>query len=117
MAIRDELTQSYNRRHMADLIALQRSHHDRHALPLAVALIDIDHFKQVNDQLGHGAGDAVLRRFATLASGKLRGGDLLSRWGGEEFLVLFPATRRDDAYAALERVRAALAAEDFSDIA
>ena len=117
MAIRDELTQSYNRRHMADLIALQRSHHDRNALPLAVSLIDIDHFKQVNDKLGHAAGDEVLRRFASVASAQLRSGDLLSRWGGEEFLVLFPSTRRPDAFAALERVRQALSAQDFSDIA
>jgi diguanylate cyclase (GGDEF)-like protein len=117
MAIRDELTQTYNRRHMADLIALQRSHHHRHALPLAVALIDIDHFKQVNDRLGHAAGDAVLLRFAALASRLLRGGDLLSRWGGEEFLVLLPATNCADASAALERLRHALAAEDFSDLA
>jgi diguanylate cyclase (GGDEF)-like protein len=84
MAIRDELAQSYNRRRMADLIALQRSHHDRNALPLAVSLIDIDHFKQVNDKLGHAAGDEVLRRFASVASAQLRSGDLLSRWGGEE---------------------------------
>ncbi|HVQ04760.1 MAG TPA: GGDEF domain-containing protein, partial [Burkholderiaceae bacterium] len=117
MAIRDELTQSYNRRHMADLIALQRSHHDRNALPLAVSLIDIDHFKQVNDKLGHAAGDEVLRRFASVASAQLRSGDLLSRWGGEEFLVLFPFTRRPDAFAALERVRQALNAQDFSDLA
>ena len=116
MAIRDELTQSYNRRHMADLIALQRSHHHRNALPLTVALLDIDHFKQVNDRLGHAAGDAVLQRFAALASRLLRGGDLLSRWGGEEFLVLLPATRCDDAALALERLREALADEDFSDL-
>jgi len=117
MAIRDELTQSYNRRHMADLITLQRSHHDRNALPLAMSLIDIDHFKQVNDKLGHAAGDEVLRRFASVASAQLRSGDLLSRWGGEEFLVLFPFTRRPDAFAALERVRQALNAQDFSDLA
>jgi diguanylate cyclase (GGDEF)-like protein len=116
MAIRDELTQSFNRRHMADLITLQRSHHHRHALPLAVSLLDLDHFKRINDKLGHAVGDEVLRRFAGTAVRQLRGGDLLSRWGGEEFLVLFPATRSDDACAALQRLRDALAAQDFSDL-
>ncbi|HEY6510338.1 MAG TPA: GGDEF domain-containing protein [Burkholderiaceae bacterium] len=116
MAIRDELTQSFNRRHMTDLIALQRSHHVRSALPLAVSLLDLDHFKQINDRLGHAVGDRVLRRFADTATRQLRAGDLLSRWGGEEFLVLFPATRSVDACAALQRLREALAAEDFSDL-
>ncbi|HET7527677.1 MAG TPA: GGDEF domain-containing protein, partial [Burkholderiaceae bacterium] len=103
MAIRDELTRSFNRRHMMDLIALQRSHHDRHALPLTVSLVDLDHFKKINDGLGHAVGDEVLRRFAETAASQLRGGDLLSRWGGEEFLVLFPATRSVEACAALQR--------------
>jgi diguanylate cyclase (GGDEF)-like protein len=116
MAIRDELTQSFNRRHMTDLIALQRSHHDRNALPLAVSLLDLDHFKKINDGLGHAVGDEVLRRFAETAARQLRGGDLLSRWGGEEFLVLFPATRSAEACAALQRLRQALAAQDFSDL-
>ena len=116
MAIRDELTQSFNRRHMTDLIALQRSHHERNALPLAVSLLDLDHFKRINDGMGHAVGDQVLRRFADIAARQLRGGDLLSRWGGEEFLVLFPATRSADACAALQRVRDALAAQDFSDL-
>jgi len=116
MAIRDELTRSFNRRHMTDLIALQRSHHHRNALPLAVSLLDLDHFKKVNDGLGHAVGDEVLRRFAEAAARQLRGGDLLSRWGGEEFLVLFPATRSAEACAALQRVRDALAAQDFTDL-
>ena len=117
LAIRDELTGTFNRRHMTDLIALQRSHHARNALPLAVSLLDLDHFKRINDGHGHAVGDAVLRRFAEIAQQQLRGGDLLSRWGGEEFLLLFPATRGADACAALQRIRQALAAHDFSDLA
>jgi diguanylate cyclase (GGDEF)-like protein len=117
MAIRDELTATFNRRHMSDLMSLQRSHHARNALPLAVSLLDLDHFKRINDGHGHAVGDAVLRRFAQIAQQQLRGGDLLSRWGGEEFLLLFPATRGADASAALQRIRQALAAHSFSDVA
>jgi diguanylate cyclase (GGDEF)-like protein len=109
LATRDELTHTHNRRHMAELLDTQQALHRRLGQPLALALLDLDHFKQVNDRLGHAAGDAVLRGFARVAQTQLRAVDLLGRWGGEEFLVLMPATTTDDALAALQRLQQALA--------
>jgi diguanylate cyclase (GGDEF)-like protein len=82
-----------------------------------VALLDIDWFKRINDNLGHGAGDDVLRRFAAVVQAQLRTVDGLARWGGEEFLLLMPRTRRDDALIVLERVRGAVACGGFDAIA
>src|SRR5690606_26286675 len=76
----------------------------------AVALIDLDNFKRINDTLGHDGGDKALRAFAAAARPMLRGTDLMARWGGEEFLIVMPDTSPEEAYAAtlrlLERVRA-----------
>ena len=112
-AIHDELTGLYNRRHFNEafrsflLIAQQASQ------PLSLAVCDLDRFKQINDTHGHPAGDEVIRRFARMISGALRGKDLAARIGGDEFCVLFPFTAVDDAARALERVRERLAAEVF----
>ncbi len=110
LATRDELTQVHNRRHMAELLAHQVALHRRQGTPLALALLDIDHFKRVNDQHGHAAGDEVLRRFAAFARGELRASDLLARWGGEEFLVLMPGATREAGLAVMERLQQRLAA-------
>lgn len=77
----------------------------RHGRPLAVAVADLDHFKRVNDQLGHLAGDALLRRVAQVISGALRGTDRVGRYGGEEFLLVLPETDLAGAAAAAEKVR------------
>jgi diguanylate cyclase (GGDEF)-like protein len=77
--------------------------------PWCLALIDLDHFKQVNDQAGHAAGDEVLCRFAALAGGLLRADDVLARWGGEEFLLLLPAADAAAATHGVERLRERLA--------
>jgi len=84
---------------------------------MSLALMDIDHFKLVNDSHGHAAGDAVLRRFAECAQTAIRLGDTLARWGGEEFLLVMPATTPAQAGAAMERVRQALRQASFDDIA
>jgi len=112
-ATHDELTGLYNRRHFNEafrsfVLGAQQS---GHALSLAVC--DLDRFKQINDTHGHPAGDQVIRRFAELISGALRGKDLAARLGGDEFCVLFPFTAVGDAARALERVRERLAAEPF----
>jgi diguanylate cyclase (GGDEF)-like protein len=101
-ALEDPLTGLHNRRHLFEaggaLLALLR----RRAVPLAAALVDLDHFKQVNDQHGHDAGDRALRAFADLARGDTRAEDLECRHGGEEFVMLFPGA---DAAQAAARLR------------
>jgi diguanylate cyclase (GGDEF)-like protein len=103
----DSLTGLPNRRHTAQLVdaALERS--VRAGEPLTIALIDLDHFKAINDRSGHAGGDQVLREFARLTRATLRAGDTFGRWGGEEFLVAMPGTTLDVALAVVERVRAA----------
>jgi diguanylate cyclase (GGDEF)-like protein len=105
LATRDALTGLLNRRAMVELLAREHPRIVRGQGPLAVALIDIDWFKRINDGLGHGAGDEVLRRFAAVLKGQLRAADALARWGGEEFLLLMPGTHLDDAGVVLERLR------------
>ena len=110
LATRDELTGLYNRRHMREVMAqhqkrLARSGYHRFCL----ALVDLDHFKRINDTHGHGIGDEVLKRFAAILQSALRETDVLARWGGEEFLVLMNDTTPELANMGLERARAALA--------
>ncbi len=110
LATRDELTGLVNRRHMMDVLQqhrkrLQRSGYHRFCL----AILDLDHFKRVNDTHGHGVGDEVLRRFAAVAQQALRDTDVLARWGGEEFLLLLNDTSAEQAQIGLDRVRELLA--------
>jgi two-component system cell cycle response regulator len=110
----DSLTGLYNRRHLDSELA--RLHRDsvRHRDPLCVLLLDLDHFKQVNDTYGHAAGDEVLRAFADCLRSELRAGDIVGRWGGEEFLVILPRTDLDGGRAIAERIRSVTAAEPVS---
>lgn len=112
--IRDELTGLFNRRHMHKLLHIEQSRADRSGLPWCVAMIDLDLFKHVNDEHGHAVGDEVLRATAQVLSGGLRGADQVARWGGEEFLVLFPDTESDDACQVLERIGLALSRTQVS---
>ena len=114
LATRDDLTQVHNRRHITELMGIEQNQHERSGSSLCVALLDIDHFKAVNDNLGHQAGDEVLRRFAQATQQALRTSDLLGRWGGEEFIVVFPDTSIDDAGTALQRVRDQVLKTDFT---
>ena len=118
LATRDALTGLLNRRAMVELLAREHPRIERGQGPLAIALLDIDWFKRINDSLGHGAGDEVLRRFAAMLKEQLRAADALARWGGEEFLLLMPGTRLDDARVVLERLRTKVCAGDvFTGIA
>jgi diguanylate cyclase len=108
LATQDDLTRLHNRRHMTELLNLHLRAAERSDRHLAIALLDIDLFKQVNDRHGHQAGDTVLRGFAETARLALRSTDLLARWGGEEFLIAFPDTTIDRAAEGLERLRQAL---------
>lgn len=106
----DALTGLYNRRHLEEECGKQQSIACRHGDPLSLILLDIDHFKRVNDSYGHPAGDLVLREFARRLSGQIRAGDIAGRWGGEEFLVILPRTGLDGARTLGERIRLATSA-------
>jgi diguanylate cyclase len=116
LAARDELTGAYNRRFLMETLARERSRMERLADPFSVCLLDIDHFKSINDTFGHGAGDAVLKHFAALALRGLRSLDTFGRYGGEEFLLVLPGTEQQGAIAAGERVRAAAEAAAFPGV-
>jgi diguanylate cyclase (GGDEF)-like protein len=83
----------------------------RHGFAVSVLLLDLDHFKAVNDQHGHAAGDAVLRAAGAVLKGHMRGEDLAGRWGGEEFVVLSPYVDHNGALSLAERLRSSLASE------
>jgi diguanylate cyclase len=110
LASRDELTGLFNRRHMTDLLAQQRLACQRKGGGFAVALVDLDHFKRINDSHGHAVGDAVLRAFAEQAGAALRGTDIVGRWGGEEFVVLYPGSNAQEAALGADRLRERVAA-------
>jgi diguanylate cyclase len=105
LATRDELTGLANRRHMQQLTELERTRGIRSGHPFCLAVIDIDHFKRINDTHGHPVGDRVLRNFAREALATIRGSDVLGRWGGEEFLLMMPNTRANLAKLGVERLR------------
>ena len=106
----DELTGLYNRRRFFKLASREFSIAVREGRSLGAAIFDIDHFKSVNDRFGHAAGDAVLRGFASRLAGALREGDILCRYGGEEFAVVYPSAAPQAAFAATERIRLAACA-------
>jgi diguanylate cyclase (GGDEF)-like protein len=105
LATRDELTGLINRREMATIAQKHAQLQKRKAVGFSVAMIDLDHFKHINDTWGHAVGDEVLRAFAQQARNVLRETDTISRWGGEEFLVLLPETSGVSPIAALTRLR------------
>jgi len=109
----DMLTGLYNRRHLEDQLAREHSTARRTQRDLGVLLLDIDHFKRVNDTYGHAAGDHVLCEFAERMTRHLRAGDVAGRWGGEEFLVILPGTDLDGALHVAERIRASVDATPF----
>lgn len=117
MAVRDDLTGLFNRRHMLDVLEHEKSRADRNEESgFCVCMLDIDHFKRVNDTYGHGDGDTVLRTFAWTAEQCIRSADVLARWGGEEFLLLLPQTPVELAEACVERIRTALVRTAFDGL-
>lgn len=105
IATTDVLTGLHTRRHVLELGGLEEKRRRRHGGNLSLVLIDIDHFKKVNDSHGHAAGDEVLKRFAGVCRTVFREIDLIGRFGGEEFLVILPATGLDNACDIAERLR------------
>lgn len=105
LARTDELTGLHNRRSFKDIFALTASSARRHYHPLSLIIIDLDHFKTVNDTFGHNAGDLVLKEYADSIMEMVRDEDLVVRWGGEEFIVLLSHTACEAAAALAERIR------------
>jgi diguanylate cyclase len=108
---RDPLTGALNRRSFHDEYAREADRSRRLGKGMALVLVDLDHFKGINDRHGHDAGDEVLRQLVRRLTTVIRDHDLLFRWGGDEFVVLLPHTSPDEAPALAERIRAAVAAE------
>ncbi len=105
LSVTDPLTGLFNRRYLQDRFSEEIHRSERHDLIFSIAMFDIDDFKLFNDKEGHLAGDDVLKKVASTAHGCLRANDILSRFGGEEFLVIMPQTNKDEALAVAERIR------------
>jgi diguanylate cyclase (GGDEF)-like protein len=113
LSIRDSLTGLFNHRHILELTSLAVERADRYQEPVSVVMADIDHFKAVNDEFGHLAGDALLRQLALLLRDSVRSVDAVGRYGGEEFLLLLPHTAYDEARRLADRIRARVMACAF----
>ena len=111
----DALTGIHNRRSILELLEKELARTRRHGPPLSVVILDLDHFKQINDTHGHPTGDRVLQQAAHLIQKSIRQCDAVGRFGGEEFLLLLPDTTLEGAHALAERCRARLAAEYIAD--
>lgn len=114
LAITDELTGVYNRRHAMSRLDEQWAMAARYGRPLSLALIDVDHFKKINDSFGHAAGDAVLREITLVLKANTRINDMVCRIGGDELMVIFPSQTIEEASVAIERARAVIQAKEFS---
>lgn len=109
----DSLTGLPNRRYAMELLANEEQRALRQNILPCVAMLDIDHFKRINDTHGHAAGDELLRLFAANATTALRTIDLLTRWGGEEFMLIMPGTSLSEAVQGIERLRKQMAQPDL----
>jgi diguanylate cyclase (GGDEF)-like protein/hemerythrin-like metal-binding protein len=116
LASTDLLTSAWNRRHFEQAVEGEVHRSTRYGHPMTLILLDIDHFKRINDSFGHPVGDQVIREVASCILSAIRLSDSLTRWGGEEFLVLMPNTGISHAIALAERIRESIAAHEFVGI-
>jgi diguanylate cyclase (GGDEF)-like protein len=116
LATRDDLTGCLNRRAMLERMAEESLRCVRSGTPMCLVLLDLDHFKRINDRCGHAVGDEVLRTFVDIAGAQLRATDVLSRWGGEEFLLMLGATDTVAARPCVQRVLDSLAGQRFESL-
>ena len=112
-ATHDGLTGLLNRTSLFEMLSKELSRASREALPLSLLMLDLDHFKQINDTHGHGAGDAVLRETSLRMKTAVRGYDSVGRYGGEEFLIVLPGCDCESACTQAERVRESIAGEAY----
>jgi diguanylate cyclase (GGDEF)-like protein len=112
-AIIDGLTQIPNRRYLTEFLEREMARAQRHSRPLALLLLDVDHFKSINDELGHVAGDCVLRELASCVRATVRSEGCFARYGGEEFALVLPETDLERAQLAAERVRGTVDVHEF----
>ncbi len=113
-AFRDPLTRLYNRRYVFNILRDELKKYQRYSNPFSVMLIDADHFKRINYQFGHRAGDAALRAIADACNTSVRDTDVVGRFGGEEFIVLLPHTSATDAAIVAERIRQTMLESDVN---
>ncbi|WP_295448132.1 diguanylate cyclase [uncultured Thiodictyon sp.] len=113
MAMQDPLTGTWNRIRLDEAAQTEMARFVRHGHPVSVIMVDLDHFKGINDKFGHASGDRILRGFSRIAQDCIRANDVLGRWGGEEFVLLLPDSTLPDAVALAERIRSALAGHAF----
>jgi len=115
LSITDALTGAYNRRYLMEQLPREVERCRRYAYPLSVLMCDLDHFKQINDQRGHAAGDDVLQQFAARAQKSIRSNsDWIARYGGEEFLIVLPETAHAAGIFVAEKIRNLIAAAPFT---
>ncbi len=114
LATTDTLTQVFNRRKFDEMLAMEMARAERYAQPFSLILLDIDHFKQLNDRFGHPAGDAVLSELAARVVPVLRASDIFARWGGEEFVVLAPGATVENARQLAEKLRGEIERGEFA---
>lgn len=105
LASTDPLTGAFNRREFSALAEREAKRSRRYDRPLSIMMLDLDHFKELNDNHGHAAGDKALQRFTTICCNALRNIDIFGRWGGEEFVALLPETNAENAAVIAERLR------------
>jgi two-component system, cell cycle response regulator len=114
LTIIDALTEIHNKRYLLEFLDRELARSERYQRPLALLLFDIDHFKTINDQMGHLAGDFTLRELVARVKGGIRKEELFARYGGEEFGVVLPETTREGAIHIAERIRSLVEADSFA---
>jgi len=116
MAITDPLTGLYNRRHFHDVLTSEYERAKRYTTPFSLIMLDIDHFKRVNDTFGHAIGDSILKEVSTILNSSIREIDTAARYGGEEFMVILPNTGKEKALVVAERTRMMINQHTFSEL-
>lgn len=116
LAITDPLTEIYNRRYFETTIEREFIMSKRYNSPLSCLMIDIDYFKKINDEFGHRIGDIVLKQVAMLIKNCIRQADTIARWGGEEFIILLPNTKKENTQGITSRILESVSVHKFPEI-